>query len=421
MKPLRILFLTDNFPPESNAPANRTYEHCIEWVKAGAEVTVITCNPNFPKGELFAGYKNRLRQTEMMDGIRVVRVWSWITPNRGTLKRILDYLSFAVSGFIASLFYKTDVIIATSPQLFTALGGYWAAVVKRKPWIMEVRDIWPESIQVLGAIQNKRVLNALERLVRHLYKKATAIVVVTNGFKPKIAAEGIDASKISVVRNGVNSKRYYPREANASLVEHHKLAGKFVLGYIGTHGMAHNLSFILDCAAKVTDPTVHFLLIGDGALKKRLERKCEELGLTNVTMLDPVPREDVPQYISAIDAALVPLRKLDTFTTVIPSKIFENAAMGKPIMLGVEGEAAEIVGSYNAGVCFEPENEADFLAKLAELRASAANYQRFQAGGLKLAKDFNRKVLADKMLQTIAATAGHPVAQEEPKKANVLA
>lgn len=424
MKPLRILFFTDNFPPESNAPANRTYEHCVEWVKHGAEVTVITCNPNFPKGKLFEGHKNRLYQTEMVDGIKVVRVWSWITPNRGTLKRILDYLSFAMAGFVGSLFHRTDVIVATSPQLFAALSGYMAAAVKRKPWIMEVRDLWPESIQVLGAIQNQRILGSLEKLVRHLYRKSSRIVVVTNSFVDRIAEEGIDRAKMDVVRNGVNTNRYFIQAKNEQLLSELGLQNKFVVGYIGTHGMAHNLSFILDCAAKVTDPNIHFLFVGDGAMKNRLARKADKLKLPNVTMLDAISREQVPNYLSITDVALVPLKKVSTFQTVIPSKIFENAALAKPILLGVQGEAQEIVESYNAGLAFEPESESDFFDKLYQLRNNEALYQQCSEGGLKLAADFSRAALAQRMLASIYKAAGRempnnqPIAEPQPREAS---
>ncbi|MBL4710600.1 MAG: glycosyltransferase family 4 protein [Flavobacteriales bacterium] len=404
MKPVKLLFFTDNFPPESNAPANRTYEHCIEWVKKGAEVTVITCNPNFPEGKLFSGYKNRLYRTEMLDGIKVVRVWSYITPNRGTLKRILDYISFAISSFIASLFHKTDIIIATSPQLFTAVGGYLSAVVRRKPWIMEVRDLWPESIKVLDALDNNTILDRLERLVQFLYRKATGIVVVTDRFKERLMEDGINSEKIHVVKNGVNINRYQEMEPVKSLLEEHGLSGKFIVGYIGTHGMAHGLEMIINAAAKVNDPNVHFLFVGHGAYKNRMLALKEKLGLQNVTMLDPIPREEVQNYLSIISVALIPLRRLETFKTVIPSKIFESAAMAKPILLGVEGESKEIIESYRAGLCFIPEDENSFLEKLTKLKQNKELYQECKEGGLLLAKDFDRKKLADKMFSVIEDT-----------------
>ena len=162
---MHILFLTDNFPPETNAPASRTFEHCREWVKAGHQVTIITCAPNFPKGKVFDGYRNRLWQSEQMEGIRVIRVWSYITKNEGFLKRILDYISFMVSAIIAALFVrKPDIVIGTSPQFFTACAAYVVGAYKRIPFVFELRDLWPESIKAVGAMRSGRVLSMLEAI-----------------------------------------------------------------------------------------------------------------------------------------------------------------------------------------------------------------------------------------------------------------
>ncbi len=412
---MKILFLTDNFPPESNAPATRTYEHCIEWVKKGAEVTVITCAPNFPKGELFPGYKNKWKQEEMMDGIRVIRVWSYITPNRGLLLRIVDYMSFCITAFLASLSVKTDVIVATSPQLFTALSGYLASVFKRTPWVMEVRDLWPESIKAVQAMRESVVLKILDRVVLFLYRKADRIVVVTDGFKERMTSCGIDGAKIRIVKNGVHLYKFEKRPKDNTLIEKLNLQGKFIIGYIGTHGMAHNLSFILDAVKKVKNKEIHFLFIGEGAMKTRLLKKVERLGLQNVSMLNAIPKDLVPQFINIIDVALIPLRKSNTFKKVLPSKIFENAAMEKPILLGVEGEAKDVIEKYQAGLCFEPENQAEFLMQLEKMHADKEHYQRLQKGCAELAVDFDRKVLADKMYTVL----GELVHSPEKTKVNV--
>ena len=400
---MNILFLTDNFPPESNAPATRTYEHCVEWVKQGEKVTVITCVPNFPKGEIFPGYKNKWYQEEMMDGIRVIRVWSFVSPNRGLVRRILDYVSFCVTSFIASLFIKTDLIIATSPQLFTAVSGYLASVFKRKPWIMEVRDLWPESIKAVAAIERDKVLLLLDKLVLFLYKKADQIVVVTDTFKERMIACGVAADKVHIIKNGVHLSQYQPREKNQQLLRQYNLEGKFIIAYIGTHGLAHKLDFILDCATKVKNKAIHFLFIGEGAFKARLVKKAKTLGLKNVTLLDAIPRSAVAEHIGIADVALVNLMKKDTFKKVLPSKIFENSAMAKPILLGVEGEAKKLVEFYGAGLCFEPENEADFLLKLEQMYADKEGYKKFQKGCRTLADNFDRKGLANKMLAAINA------------------
>lgn len=398
---MKILFLTDNFPPEGNAPATRTYEHCVEWVKKGAVVTVITCNPNFPKGKLFEGYKNKWYQEEEMDGIRVIRVWSFISPNRGLVRRILDYLSFCLTGFIASLFVKTDIIIATSPQLFTALAGYLASFFKRKPWIMEVRDLWPESIKAVSAIEQSTILKLIDRVVLFLYRHANAIVVVTDTFKQRMLVCGIPEEKICVVKNGVHLHKYTKRPKNTKLLQQYNLENKFIIGYIGTHGMAHKLDFIADCASKVANKNIHFLFIGDGAYKGRLVKKVAELQLKNVTCLEAIPKEAVADHISIIDVALINLAKTDTFKKVLPSKIFENAAMEKPILLGVEGEAKALVESYQAGLCFEPENEKDFLHKLSQFYTNQEQYPVFQQGCKILAQRFDRAYLASEMFSYI--------------------
>lgn len=398
---MRILFLSDNFPPEVNAPASRTFDHCREWVKAGAEVTVVTCAPNFPQGKVYPGYKNKLWQTEMMDGIRVIRVWTYMVPNKGFIKRTLDYISFSVTGFLAALFVKTDVIVATSPQFFTALAGRTLSWWKRKPWVMEVRDLWPESIKTVGAMNDSVFIRYFEWQEKRCYRSAKKIVVVTDSFKRTLTSRGIDPAKIEVVKNGVNKALFTPRPKDEALKAQLGLAGKTVIGYIGTHGMAHKLDFILQSAKKLEDnPNLHFLLIGGGAMKESLLKLKDELGCTNVTMLDSVMKEEVARYISILDVCLINLKKSPLFTTVIPSKIFENAGMGIPILMGVEGEAKDIISQYGAGLCFEPENFDDFKQKLTAL-LEPATYAKCKEGCRNLADNFDRKLLATNMLKVI--------------------
>ncbi|MFI1772649.1 glycosyltransferase family 4 protein [Thalassobellus citreus] len=396
---MKLLFLTDNFPPEVNAPATRTYEHCIEWVKKGVEVTVITCAPNFPKGKVFKGYKNKLFQTEEIDGIKVIRVWTYISENKGFVKRILDYLSFMVSSFIIGLFVKTDIIIATSPQFFTALSGRWLSFWKHKKWIMEVRDLWPESIKAVGAMNKGIIIQFFEHLEKRMYKSAHKIVVVTDSFKEiLIAKHRVAETKIKVIKNGVNSDLFSPTIKDIVLLKKMDLEDKFIVGYIGTHGMAHGLDFIFKCAKKITDDRIHFLFLGDGAKKEELLQLKEVLKLHNVTMLPSVKKSEVASYISILDIALVNLKNTNTFKHVLPSKIFELGAMEKPILLGVEGEAKKLIESYNVGVSFIPENEVDFIKKLKEIQVKSFDKENFKC----LKKDFNRKNLAKKMLDFIS-------------------
>lgn len=392
---MRILFLTDNFPPEVNAPATRTYEHCLEWVKQGVDVTVITCAPNFPEGKVYEGYRNKLLNREIIDGIKVVRVWTYITANEGFVKRILDYLSFMIAAFIAGLFVKTDVIVATSPQFFTAISGRWLSFWKRKPWVMEVRDLWPESIMAVGATKRNVIISFFEWLEKRMYKSASTIVVVTDSFaKTIIEKHGIKSKKVAVIKNGANLEMYQPQPKNEKLLLELGLENKFIIGYIGTHGMAHALEFVLHAANQIIDPTVHFLLIGAGAKRKELLQLKDELNLKNVTMLESISKKEVVQYTSILDVGLVNLKRSDTFKSVIPSKIFELAAMNKPILLGVEGESAEIVNTYNVGCVFIPENQFDFFKKIEEIKTSKYEFSNLLA-------DFDRIKLAKTMLEIL--------------------
>ena len=404
MKPVkRILFLTDNFPPEVNAPATRTYEHAREWVEKGFEVTVITCAPNFPHGKVYEGFENRLVNRQEKDGIKVIRVWTYITANEGFLKRILDYISFAVMAFLAGLWVRTDIIVATSPQFFTAVAGRWLSFFKFKPWIMEVRDLWPESIAAVGAMNKGRIYKFLEWVELRLYKSAKKIIVVTDTFKRKIAARGIDGSKIEVHKNGVILDLFEPKSKDSELLEANpQFHGKKVFAYIGTHGMAHGLAFILNSLPKLQEslPQAHFLFIGEGAEKKNLLKQAEDLKLTNVTFMPFVPKHEVVRYLSLMDVALVNLKKSDTFKTVIPSKIFEAAALQKPILLGLEGETKGIIETFNAGTCFVPENEEEFILKCHEI-LQEKQYAEFQKGCQKLAEAFDRKQIAQQILKTI--------------------
>lgn len=383
-----------------NAPASRTYEHCKEWAAQGHEVTVITCVPNFPQGKIYSGYKNRVTQTEQMDGIRVIRVWSWVAFNRGTLIRILDFLSYAIMAFWRGLFLRTDVIIATSPQFFTAVSGYLLSLCKRRPWIFEVRDLWPESILAVGAIQAKYLIAGLEKVELFLYRRAKRIVVVSGSFKSDMVRRSIDPEKIQVIRNGIDISQVQVSSSSVALRARFDIAHTHtVVGYFGTIGMAHGLDFILRSIEGIDDVTL--IIIGEGAAKRDLIQLKEELALQHVIILDAVPKKDIYSYISMIDVALINLKKSDAFKKVIPSKIFENAAMQKPILLGLAGEAKSIIEFYQAGIAFHPEDEQDFKCQISRLIQNRNLYSICQVGGQRLANDHDRKKLAHDMLDTI--------------------
>ena len=398
---MKILFITDNFPPEVNAPATRTYEHIKEWIKdESVEVTVLTCFPNFPHGKVYNGYKNKLYQREKFDGIDVIRVWSYMSKNEGFVKRVLDYISFAFMAFFVGLFQKFDVIVATSPQFFTTWAGCGLAKIKRRPWVFELRDLWPESIKTVGAMKQGKIIEILEKIELGLYKSSNLVIAVTEAFGRNLIARGIDGNKIKVITNGSNLDLFVPRGKDGELLNQLGLKDKFIVGYIGTHGMAHSLDFIITTISKIKDEKFHFLFVGDGAVKEKIVNLAADLGLKNVTFLGSVPKDEVPRFLSICDIMLAPLKKDDNFKTVIPSKIFEASAMQRPVLLGVKGQAKEILEAYGAGVCFEPENEKDFIEKLNNL-TNVNFYNECKVGCLRLANDYDRKKLAKTMLEIL--------------------
>jgi glycosyltransferase involved in cell wall biosynthesis len=211
---MRLLFLTHYFPPEVNAPATRTYEHCKRWAKAGHKITVLTCVPNAPNAKIFAGYHNKIIQKEIMDGIIVIRLWSFIAKNSGFFPRIINYASSMLMMTLYVLFSKQryDRLIATSPQFLTGWAGVIISTFKRKPFILEIRDIWPESILTVGAMKKSFIIKLLEKMEIIMYKRADRIITVGNGYRDNIIQKGIPPEKISVITNGVDLDQFNPEK-----------------------------------------------------------------------------------------------------------------------------------------------------------------------------------------------------------------
>jgi glycosyltransferase involved in cell wall biosynthesis len=399
---MHILFLTDNFPPEVNAPASRTFEHTREWVRSGHQVTVITCSPNFPKGKVFEGYRNWLWQSEKMDGIHVIRVWSYITANEGFFRRILDYVSFMISALMAAPFVrKVDLVIGTSPQFFTACAAYFVSRMKGIPFVFELRDLWPESIKAVGAMGDSLVFGVLERIEMFLYSKADTIVSVTHSFKRKLIERGIGGDKIHVVTNGVDLSRFTPIKRDAVLAEELGVNDCFVVGYIGTHGLAHGLETLLDAAQLFLEQgrnDLYFLFLGDGARKAALKANAERRGLVNVFFIDSVPKNEVMRYWSLINVSIIHLRDADLFSTVIPSKMFESMGMGIPLLHGVPGESAGIVEREKVGIVFRSGDHQTLHDQIMLLRDNQGLYEFYRDRCLEAAPNYDRFRLASEML-----------------------
>ena len=412
---MHILFLTHYFVPENNAPAARVHAMAKEWARMGHSVTVLTCAPNVPAGVVYEGYENKLYQEEWVDGIRTARVWTYLAANRGRVRRGLNYLSYlAAAGATGALLRpRADVVIATSPQFFAGWAGWPVARAHGAPFVLEIRDIWPDSITAVGALKDGRIVRALGKLEKALYDSADHIVAVGEGYRANMIRKGVAPAKVSVVTNGLDADLFTPRPTDAELRARLGFAPeRFVVTFAGTIGMASGLEVALGAAARLKAQgraDIAFLLIGDGAVRAGLEQQARAEGLDNVVFTGLVPRPELPAYLASSDACLVHFRKDDLFGTILPSKFFEDAAMERPILLGFEGDARAMLEEAACGIAFEPSNEAELAAGAVRLAADPDARARMGAAGRRyVLEHFDRRTLAHDYLDILERVRAAP-------------
>ena len=400
---MRILFFSHYFPPEVNAPANRTFEHCREWVRLGHEVHVITCVPSHPKGEPFPGYRRTWYQREVIEGIHVHRVWTYLAANRGKVRRAVNYLSYVPMAVLRSLRLGSfDVVIATSPQFFCAAAGWLCAGMKGTPWIFELRDLWPDSIAAVGAIRKGFLLKILERFELHLYRSARGIACVTRSFVENLRARGIPEEKCFFVPNGVESTAWVGGDGGRVRLRHGITQDEVIASYIGTIGMAHGTGTILEAASILaqSDIPIRFLVVGEGAELEVVRAKALAGGQSNVIFTGLIPHSEVKDYMAATDIALVVLRDTPLFRTVLPSKMFEAMGAAKPVVLGVDGEARDVLDRSGGGIAVAPEDSRALAAAVADLAMDRSRRGDLgEAGRLFVEREFRRSVWAKRFIE----------------------
>lgn len=407
---LKILYLTHYFPPEVNAPALRVSEMGRRWADKGADVTILTGFPNHPDGIIPPEYKGMKRLVTSFGKLKLVRTYIYAAANKGFIKRIMNYLSFMTSSVVlgTSKIGKQDVIIATSPQFFVAVAGYVISRIKGCKYIFEVRDVWPEEIVAVGAIKNKYIIGALEWLEMFLYRKADLIVAVAQGTIDILTRRGVPREKLVHVPNGVDIDHFATGPDGSDLRRSLGLTDKFVACYLGTHGMAHKLSDVLDAADKLRhQKDIHFLFVGSGADKKNLLERARELNLSNVTFHDQIDRDRIPEFYRAADLFLVPLRKAKLFTKNVPSKIYEVMASKRPILISTEGESRRLVESAGAGLGCTPEDSTEMAEKIKYLRDNKSLRKKMGDDGYTFAlANASRMRIADDYLEILMQLVG---------------
>lgn len=426
---MQIVFFSHYYAPEGNAPASRTAEHCQRWAQCDEHrVTVITCAPNVPDGKVYPGYRNRFRPTrEMIDGVEVIRVWTWIRPGGGKLSLMLNYLSYLITALLTFFLVvrRPDVILATTPQFFCGIAGVLAGKLRRVPTVLEVRDIWPESIVTVGAMKRGWVIRALEKLERWMYRSADHLVTVGPGYRDNILEKVNVRDRISMVTNGVDPARFTPVADDGQLRKRYDLGDRLVCSYIGTIGRAHGLEIVIRAAQRLQETQseqIAFLVVGGGANLDHLRQAVEDAGVQDrVVLTGRLDKSQMPAVLAASDVCLVHLSKVDLFEHVIPSKIFETMAMEKPIIMGVKGRARDIVLQAGAGVPLEPESDEE-LARFLDQRFDQPEtlVEMGKRGRGFVMKYFDRDLLAADLLQILERVGRgdvfcHPDRRWEPQ------
>ncbi|ETI69188.1 glycosyltransferase family 4 protein [Neobacillus vireti] len=403
---MKIVVISHFFPPEIGAPSARLYEMARHWVELGNEVHVVTCFPNHPTGIIPDEYKGLKYKYEKMDGIHVHRNYVYATPNKGFIKKTLGHISFMLSSVLISMkkIKNPDVIITSSPTYFSIFSGYWYSLIKRAPFVLEIRDLWPAAMIELGVMKKGVITNILEMMELFFYRKSKKLIMVTKSFKENVVGRGIEGNKVHVITNGVNQELFYPREKNISLLNKYGLNNKFVISYVGAHGISQNLSTILKVAKSLeSDKDIQFLFIGEGAEKDKLKNIVSEQDISNVTFIDSQPKEMIPEFYNSSDVCLIPLKSIELFKTFIPSKMFEIMACGVPIVASLEGEAEDILNESKAAEVVKPDNPEEIKQAIIRIKNDKVLYDRLKKSGPAFVEqNYSRKNLAKEYLEIIS-------------------
>lgn len=396
---MRILILTQYFPPETGAPQNRLYEIAVRLQKEGDSISVLTAMPNYPKNRIFEGYRKKLFCSEQMEDLKIYRSFIYVGKSRAIISRLMNYFSFVFSSFLRGLFLKGkfDYILCESPPLFLGITAYFLSRLKGIKLIFNVSDLWPESAEKLEIINNKKLLKLAEKLELWLYKKSHVISGQTQGIVQSIKTR-TGREDVIWLPNGVDPDFFNPEQIqeNWSLANGFN-SDDFLIFYAGIIGHAQGLEVILKASKLLEkEKKIKWLLIGDGPEKEKLQALAKKLACTQVYFFPNQAKKSMPEIVKACHASVIPLKRIPLFLGAIPSKLFEVLAMQKPILLGVEGEAKNLfIDAGQAGLAFEPENEHKLAHQALELFNNPEHAKKLGNNGLNYVKTyFNRNKIA---------------------------
>lgn len=406
---MKILLVHQYYLEDDDHGGSRWNEINRKWTEDGHQVQVIAGMMHYTSSEKRTEYKGKLFKKKTQGEVEVMRCHVSESYNANFVGRLWAYFSFVFSSIWAGLFKvkgKYDVIIVTSPPLFVGISGYVISLFKRTPYVFEIRDLWPESAIDTGVVTNKFIIKLAYALEKFIYKKARLINVLTPAFRDTlIHKKGIAEDKIIFIPNAADFSLSDDLVQNFDVKDfkdRNDLNNKFVITYVGAHGLANHLDQVLETANLLNDTNVLFLLIGDGMEKHRLIKKSKDENIQNVRFINPVPKADVFKYILASDMGTSVLKNVDTFKTVYSNKTFDYMACKKPILMAIDGVSRDLVEQADAGIFVQPENPEDFAQKIIQYLSTPSEIIRQGENGYRFAKDnFDRMVLADKYINLI--------------------
>ena len=404
---MKILLVHQYFLGKNDAGGSRWNQFSKYWSEKGHEVKVLAGSVHYATGKKAPEYKGKFVVKEQEgENVEVFRCHVSEAYNKNFIGRLWAYFSFAFSTILVGLFKvgKVDVIICTSPPLTVGVTGWILSKLKRVPMVFEVRDLWPESAIDTGVLTNKALIKISYWLEKKSYKSASWINVLTPAFeKALIEKKNIRPDRISMIPNGADLDIFKPGEFNNWVREEHNLGDSFVVTYVGAHGVANHLIQLLEAAHILKDhKDIKIMLVGDGMQKKMLKEKAEELQLENVVFVDSVSKEKIVDYVAASNVCTAVLKKVDTFKTVYPNKVFDYMSAKRPIILGIDGVARELVENAQAGVFVEPENAQDFADAVLKLKDDPDYCFKCGEEGFEyVSKNFARNILAEKYIDIV--------------------
>lgn len=381
MKPISVVIICQYYPPEQAPIGVMLRELSSDLARAGHLVTVVTGFPNHPAGKIFPGFKRKLFATERQDGVKVTRCWLYLSSKKTVFNRLLNFISFGITSFLAVLFFeKPDLILSVSPPLSNGVAAMALAGLKQCHYIFNVQDIYPDAAVNAGVMKGSFLIGMFRKLEKVIYKKARKITVISEGFRQNLAWKGVPSGKIEIIYNWIDASEIVPRPRDNDFSRKHMLNGKFVVLYSGTIGLISGAEIILSCAQRLKGRSdIIFLLVGEGVVKDRIKVQAEELGLTNIKMLPFQSREILSQVLSSADLAVVTIQKGRGLSSV-PSKVLGYMAAARPVAASLDknSDTARFIERAGCGVCVPAEDAKALTEAIRELCQDPA--QRLKLG-----------------------------------------